>query len=298
MPVVAVINRKGGSGKSTLATHLAAFCASNGIPVMLGDVDRQQSSQTWLRLRREQCVAEKSPIVGWAVDPKNVLRPPGGVRHVVLDTPGGLRDFDLARVVGYADAILMPVCNSVFDRESAADCYAELMKLPRVASGTCRVAAVGMRVEPGNKDTATLKQWAERQGLSYVGSLRTSELYARCAERGMTLFDMKPGQAQADRVQWQPILKWLEPTLMRADEGVWVATTRPGNLTPTTRPTYPVNSRPRPAASPVPDVDESARASIAALARNAAYTEPEGLGARVGRFFSELTQSRSAVRGR
>ena len=51
MPVIAVVNRKGGSGKSTLATHLAAYCANAGIAVMLGDVDRQQSTQTWLRLR-------------------------------------------------------------------------------------------------------------------------------------------------------------------------------------------------------------------------------------------------------
>jgi chromosome partitioning protein len=44
MPVVAVINRKGGSGKSTLATQLAGCLANRGSQVMLGDVDRQQSS--------------------------------------------------------------------------------------------------------------------------------------------------------------------------------------------------------------------------------------------------------------
>ena len=135
MPVVAVVNRKGGSGKSTLATHLAAHCAHSGISVMLGDVDKQQSTQAWLRLRAAQPLSTPSPIVGWTVDPRSVLRAPSGVTHVILDTPGGLRGFDLARVVMFADVILMPVCNSVFDRESAADCYAELMTLPRVASG-------------------------------------------------------------------------------------------------------------------------------------------------------------------
>ena len=57
MPVIAVINRKGGSGKSTLATHLAAYCATNGKRVMLGDVDRQQSAQGWLKLRSTQNLA-------------------------------------------------------------------------------------------------------------------------------------------------------------------------------------------------------------------------------------------------
>ncbi|MDL1862984.1 ParA family protein, partial [Betaproteobacteria bacterium PRO7] len=104
MPVVAVVNRKGGSGKSTLATHLAAYLERRGTPVMLGDVDRQLSTQAWLRRRNER---RRSAIVGWKVDPKSVVRPPAGIAHVVLDTPGGLRGFDLARVVMYADAIVM-----------------------------------------------------------------------------------------------------------------------------------------------------------------------------------------------
>ena len=63
MPVIAIVNRKGGSGKSTLATHLAASFANRGVAVMLGDVDRQQSTQGWLRMRgaRELRAGERSP---------------------------------------------------------------------------------------------------------------------------------------------------------------------------------------------------------------------------------------------
>lgn len=216
MPVVAVVNRKGGSGKSTLATHLAAYCANTGIAVMLGDVDRQQSTQVWLKRRDAQQLSGRAPIVGWAVDPKNVLRPPAGIRHVVLDTPGGLRGFDLARVVMAADAILMPVCNSVFDRESAAECYAELMTLPRVASGRCRVAAVGMRLDARTKGDEVLGEWADRQKLPFIGVLRETQAYVRCIERGLTLFDLPGAQVQADMAQWQPILQWLGPLLQAA----------------------------------------------------------------------------------
>ena len=161
MPVIAIVNRKGGSGKSTLATHLAACYANSGVAVMLGDVDRQQSTQGWLRMRGAQALPASAPIVGWAVDPKRVLRPPAGVSLVVLDTPGGLHGFDLARVVAFADVILMPVCNSAFDRESAADCHAELMALPRVASGRCKVAAVGMRLDARTRAAETLAAWAD-----------------------------------------------------------------------------------------------------------------------------------------
>jgi chromosome partitioning protein len=213
MPVIAIVNRKGGSGKSTLATHLAACYANRGSAVMLGDVDRQQSTQSWLRLRGLQPLSNGAPIVGWAVDPKRILRPPAGVSLVVLDTPGGLRGFDLARVVAFADIILMPVCNSVFDRESAAECHAELMALPRVASGRCKVAAIGMRIDARTKAAEVLATWARGLKLPFIGVLREAQVYVRCIEQGLTLFDLPVEQAQVDLGQWQPIVDWLEPAL-------------------------------------------------------------------------------------
>jgi chromosome partitioning protein len=216
MPVIAVINRKGGSGKSTLATHLAAWSANQGVPVMLGDVDKQRSTQNWLRLREERRLERRAQIVGWAMDPHNVLRPPAGINRVVLDTPGGLRGSELARVVMYADAILMPVCNSMFDRTSAADCHAELMTLPRVATGRCKVAAVGMRLDARTKAIEVMQQWAEHLELPFVGALRETQGYVRCIEQGLTLFDMPAEKVQADLTQWQPILDWLEPMLQQA----------------------------------------------------------------------------------
>ncbi len=213
MPVIAIVNRKGGSGKSTLATHLAAHFANAGLPVMLGDVDRQQSTQTWLRLRGARQLPRSVPIVGWAVDPRRVLRPPPGVRHVILDTPGGLRGFDLARVAAFADVILMPVCNSVFDRESAAECHAELMALPRVASGRCKLAAIGMRIDARTKAAVVLEAWARALKLPFIGVLRETQGYVRSIEQGLTLFDLPAAQAEADMNEWRPIVEWLEPML-------------------------------------------------------------------------------------
>ena len=213
MSVIAIVNRKGGSDKSTLATHLAACFASKGVAVMLGDVDRQQSTQGWLRLRSESASPASAPIVGWAVDPKRVLRPPAGVSLVILDTPGGLHGFDLARVVAFADVILMPVCNSAFDRESAAACHAELTSLPRVASGRCKVAAVGMRLDARTRAAETLQAWAAALKLPFVTALREAQVYVRGVERGLTLFDQPAEKVQADLDQWKPLVDWLEPIL-------------------------------------------------------------------------------------
>jgi len=211
MPVIAVVNRKGGSGKSTLAAHLAAWCAHQGSAVMLGDVDRQQSTRSWLRKRSEALPA----IAPWTVD-QNILRVPTGITHVVLDTPGGLHGFDLARMVMFADIILMPVCGSAFDRESAADCHAELMALPRVATGRCKVACIGMRIDTRTRTPQVLKDWATGLGMPFLGVLRESQAYVQCLERGMTLFDLSPDRVSTDLRQWEPILGWLEPQLATA----------------------------------------------------------------------------------
>jgi chromosome partitioning protein len=217
MPVVAVINRKGGSGKSTLATQLAGSLANRGLQVMLGDVDRQQSSLAWLRRRGAQPLVKGAHIAGSAFGANGVLRPPAGITHVVLDTPGGLQGYDLARVAMTADAILMPVSDSVFDRESALECHAELMTLPRVISGRCKVAVVGMRVDARTKGAARLEAWALEHGLPYVGSLRDSKIYTRCAEQGLSLFDVAPAKVEADLLQWRPLTDWVDATWAAAE---------------------------------------------------------------------------------
>jgi chromosome partitioning protein len=229
MPVIAVVNRKGGSGKSTFAAHVAAWCARQGLSVMLGDIDRQQSSRGWLR-RRDPSLPGIAP---WTIDQKNVLRLPTGITHVVLDTPGGLHGFELARIVMFADAIVLPVCPSVFDRESAAQCLAELHTLPRIAKGQCRVATVGMRVDGRTTAGPMLRAWAEEQKAPMAGVLRETQLYVKSLEHGLTLFDLPPGKVEADLAQWQPILDWLHPVLMP----VPVAETKREPVLPVRRPT-------------------------------------------------------------
>ena len=237
MPVIAVVNRKGGSGKSTFAAHVAAWCAHQGHSVMLGDVDRQQSSRSWLK-RRDPSLPHIAP---WAMDQKNMLRVPTGLSHVVLDTPGGVQGFELARIVMFADAIVMPVCSSVFDRESAAACHAELQALPRIASERCRLAVVGMRIDGRTSAARTLSDWSATLGIPFLGALREAQLYVRSLERGLTIFDLPAHQATADLAQWAPIVDWLRPVLqpaqaandpLAATHPSRVATSRPDSLMP------------------------------------------------------------------
>ena len=110
MPVVVIANPKGGVGKSTLATNVAGYYASQGHPVMLGDADRQQSARLWLGLRPP---AARS-IASWDVDNEQIVKPPKGTTHVVLDTPAGLHGRRLNEVMKLASKVIVPLQPSVF----------------------------------------------------------------------------------------------------------------------------------------------------------------------------------------
>lgn len=207
MPVIAVINRKGGSGKSTLATHIAAYLAKQGLSVMLGDTDKQQSSRSWLSLRP----AHAPTIVPWAIDKKSILRVPTGVTHVVLDTPGGLHGFDLAKVVMFADYVIMPVSSSIFDLSSATQCWAELKSMPRIVQNKCSVTIVGMRTDNTEHVYDLLSAWSTSRGLPYLGSLLKSDKYENALANGLTIFDLPADEMADELAQWQGILRWINP---------------------------------------------------------------------------------------
>lgn len=267
MRVVAVVNRKGGSGKSTLATHLAAHFANQGASVMLADVDRQQSTRTWLRQRKLSRASTASDIIHWSVDPRSFVRPPSNADLVVLDTPGGVTGLDLARVVMYADAILMPVCDSIFDRESAADCLAELRILPRIATGRCLVGVVGMRLDSRTQAASVVQAWAAEQRLTLVAMLGESSAYVRCIERGLTLFDTPVAGVENEIAQWKPILQWLRPLLQPAEKAGAEERRDDGNVIPlrpgtTIAPPEPIVSRRAVARAPA---NASAKRTVAPI---------------------------------
>jgi chromosome partitioning protein len=246
MAVIAVVNRKGGAGKSTLATHIACYLAVQGLEVMLGDVDRQQSSRLWLSLRPDTL----PKIHGWTIDERNFARPPAGVKHVVLDTPGGFQGVGLMKVAMYADAILIPSTPSLFDRQAAADCLKELRTQPRVATGKCRVASIGMRIDGRTRNASLLAEWAANLQVQHLGTIREAQAYARCLEQGMSIFDFSPAKVANYLPEWSQVTSWLDEILagqQPAEPARELTKARPGMAT--ARPGLPGA---RPVASAMP----------------------------------------------
>ena len=193
---------------------------------------------------------------------------------LIDSAPGGLRGLELAKIVAATDALILPVGHSVFDRESAAQCVAELRQLSRVAAGRCRVGVVGMRLDTRTRGEAVLRAWAGEHGLPFVGALRETQGYVRCAEQGLTMFDLPAARVQADLDQWRPILDWLQPVLSAAPRS---AAGVPDEAEPAARAATPRREpvhRPRfsPSTAQVPlDVLEGPRERGGWLARVAAW---------------------------
>jgi chromosome partitioning protein len=203
MPVIVIANPKGGAGKSTLATNVAGCLAAAGHAVMLGDIDRQQSSRQWLARRPPHL----SSIVGWDVAGDHIVKPPKGVTHVVLDTPAGLHGKRLDATLRIADRLLIPVQASLFDIEATHGFVRAVRENRR--SADIQIGLVGMRVREHTKANEQLHQYLQTLAVPVVAWLRDSQNYVQLAARGLTLWDVAPSRVERDLEQWAPLGTWL-----------------------------------------------------------------------------------------
>jgi chromosome partitioning protein len=202
---VLVANPKGGSGKSTLATNLAGFYAHSGRKVMLGDVDRQQSSLSWLAHRPQTLPS----INGWEIKAGEPARPPKGTEVVVLDSPAGLHGKKLASLVGQVERIIVPVQPSPFDMWASAEFFEHLFVEKAVRKERAFVAVVGMRVDSRTRSARELETFLARHDVPVLTWLRDTQIYVNAASAGLSVFDLPPSRAQRELHAWQPVLDWL-----------------------------------------------------------------------------------------
>ena len=204
MPVIVVANPKGGVGKSTLSTNLAGYLASKGHAVMLGDVDRQRSALTWLSLRPKNL-----PAIGtWETREGDIVRPPKGTTHVILDTPAGLHGKRLDEVMKIADKVLIPLQPSIFDIHATHTFVRELLAHRR--SDKVEFAIVGMRTREGTISSDHLRAFVESLKVPVLGFLRDTQNYVHLAAHGLTLWDVTSSRFERDIEQWKPILEWVQ----------------------------------------------------------------------------------------
>ena len=206
MKAFLVANPKGGSGKSTLATNLAGYFASKRHDVMLGDIDRQQSSREWLAIRPFALPS----IDTWEIGADNISRPPKGTSHVVLDTPAGLHGKLLEKVLKLSTRVIVPVQPSMFDMLATRHFLDELLSEKAVRKGKADVAVIGMRVDARTRAAGELERFFATFDLPVLTYLRDTQTYVQATAAGMTLFDLPPSRAERDLEQWRAIIEWAE----------------------------------------------------------------------------------------
>ena len=201
-----IANPKGGVGKSTLATNLAGMFASAGESVMLGDIDRQQSSRDWLRLRPPSL----PHIASWEIEPGKPARPPQEASHIVLDTPAGLHGKKLSHVLKLVQRVIVPLQPSIFDILATRHFLDVLREEQEIRKHHAFVAIVGMRVDAHTRAAAELERFLSGAGWPVLTCLRDTQIYVQAAAHGMTIFDLSAARSEKDRQQWQPILDWTK----------------------------------------------------------------------------------------
>lgn len=202
MPVIVIANPKGGVGKSTLATNVAGYFAAQGHSVMLGDVDVQQSSRSWLALRP----ASLSPIQAWEIDDGHVAKPPKGTTHIVLDTPAGFSGKRFEKVMQIADKVIVPLQPSMFDILATQEFLQKLAERKEKFD----LGVLGMRVNGRTRAADQLMQYVDGLGIPVLGFLRDTQNYVQLAAHGSTVWDIAPSRVERDLEQWQDLVQWLE----------------------------------------------------------------------------------------
>lgn len=198
MKSILIANPKGGSGKSTLATNLAGYFAIRGKQVLLQDLDRQQSSASWLARRP----ADAPTIYASSKHTEKL-------DWVITDSPAGLRDDKLADAVKTADYVIVPVQPSAFDIGATSDFLEVLATEKNIRKNKTFVALVGMRVNLRTHSAVKLAAFMQEADLPILAYLRNAQAYITAAEQGLSIFDMRVSLVAQDVAQWKQLLRWI-----------------------------------------------------------------------------------------
>lgn len=210
MKIISVLNHKGGVGKSTIATNIAGYFANRGKKVLMGDFDVQQSSHNWLALRPENA----APIHTWEVKNNKVSTPRKDMEYIIVDSPAGIKDGSLKKLVSISDKIIVPLKPGIFDILSTQSFLEELVETINNQEKDSDLCVVGSMVDPKTKSAEQLNQFLVGTGLEVPSCIKQSQIYVHLAAHGLTLFDSKNNIFEKEiKEQWVPLLKWiLKPT--------------------------------------------------------------------------------------
>ncbi len=211
MHTILILNPKGGCGKSTIATNIAGYFAIRGKNVSLADCDPQCSSTDWLSVRPEHLATINHVPVK-----KGKLHVPNDTEILILDTPAGIHDQKMAKIVRAAQTMIIPVLPSAIDIRAAERFISDLIKLRKKSvNRKIKIATVANRVNEMTIAADKIDEYLYKiklpngKRIPYMALLRASQNYIYAAEQGKTIFELAPSRTSRDREKWKPLLRWL-----------------------------------------------------------------------------------------
>ncbi len=215
---IVVLNPKGGCGKTTLATNLASYFALRGPPPTLIDTDPQGYTARWLA-RRPDTNNRIISVTGYKLAVQGnrswPFRMPRDAGAVIVDTPAGLTQREIAELTRDADCILVPVLPSAFDVHVTVNFIARLLMLTQLE---VPVAVVANRTQRNTLSLAKLLRVLNELETPTIAVLRSSQNYVQAADLGIGIYEMPPYRVNEDVEQMDQVIAWLDRRLMKSLE--------------------------------------------------------------------------------
>ena len=202
-----IMNAKGGCGKTTLATNLACWFADQEGKVALADFDPQGSSLDWLEARNDY---DGVPGIQGIDASREAVKPARGTEYLIIDVPAGIHGAEINKILKQVETLIIPVLPSPIDMRAAKRFLGELLESGRVSKKQTRIALVANRVRENSVAFHTLEDFLNEQKIPVLSHLRESTNYLKCAETGLSIFELAPSAVEKDLPQWDPIIDWLD----------------------------------------------------------------------------------------
>lgn len=205
MRSILVVNPKGGCGKTTIATNLATYYAVWGTSVALVDLDPQQSSMHWLKVRP----STENKIQGFD-GLKGDIFPDEETERVIYDAPARTDNAKLAKLIKLVDVVIIPVLPSAIDMRVTAAFIADLVNRIKRENTHAKFGVVANRAQRNFNSYQVLQRFLKSLDIPTIGTLRNSQNYIKAADTGVGLFEMTYSEAKPDMKEWEPIINWIE----------------------------------------------------------------------------------------
>jgi chromosome partitioning protein len=204
MKTLMIYNSKGGSGKSTICINLASYYAQSGMDVTIIDLDPQQSSIQWLKMRP----ISKPKITGTTSSSKIQKKKKDAI--VIYDLPAAVHGDRLYNYLKKTDIVIVPVIPSPIDMRAASDFINELRKAGPVIRKKIKIGLVANRARAITNIFLELDDYLLKQkGFKYITALRDNTNYIKSAKTGLGIYDMGQAQTAQDREEFKPLIRWI-----------------------------------------------------------------------------------------